>query len=194
MKGRDTGCQVHGNVLSGGQPAIRGGNFAAYIYAMKSLLFASLLAVIVGLYAFTVPDPVNGAWRITEVQTVRKDGTVTSVRPVESLVLFADGYYSFCWSSERNPLRSWQQTDSARLARAGQMIVNAGTYRVEGSQLITSASVALSPMFTGGAAGFQYTRSGDTLVLRGTGVISAEGIQHPVYAGGGYIITRMVKL
>jgi virginiamycin A acetyltransferase len=44
---------------------------------------------------------------------------------------------------------------------------------------------------------FEFTgdcsMSGDTFILTGTNVLSVDGVQHPVYAGGGRIVNKLVR-
>ena len=136
----------------------------------------------------------DGAWNVVEVQTIRADGQVTSVKPRESLVLFAHGHYSFCWTSRESSVHTWQIADSERVARFNQTLINAGTYTVSDSLLITHAQFALTPKFTNGTATFRCTLSGDSLTLTGLSVVSADGVLHPIYAGGAHIVNKLVKV
>lgn len=135
----------------------------------------------------------DGAWRVVEVQRVQANGQVTVSKPVQSLALFSRGYYSFCWTTQPSQSPTWQMADSERVARFNASLVNAGTFKVSGSTLETHADVALIPKFTGGIATFLYSFSKDTLVLTGTSVLSPDGMLHPVYAGGGHIVNKLVR-
>ena len=42
----------------------------------------------------TPPDSLNGAWRLVEMRVIAPDGTSVAVPVHESLIIFADGYYS----------------------------------------------------------------------------------------------------
>ncbi|ULQ56962.1 hypothetical protein KJS94_01975 [Flavihumibacter rivuli] len=136
----------------------------------------------------------EGVWRIVEVRTFKKDGTSTVVMPKESQVIFSKGYYSLCWSTHESAIAGWQQPDSARLNRMGQMLVNAGGYELKGARLVTRAGFALNPMFVNGVAEFMLDYVGDTLVLKGTNVVSASNIQHPLYASGSYVVNKLVRM
>jgi len=136
---------------------------------------------------------VDGAWTIAEVQTIKANGDRTSVFPKESQVLFTGNNYSFAWTSHTTTQRSWQMTDSARLSRLNQTIVNDGTFELVDSILYTKAVFAMNPMFVDGLAKFKCSFNGDTLILTGVSLASSENILHPVYAGGSHIVNKLVS-
>ena len=135
---------------------------------------------------------VEGAWRVVEVQTFRPNGQVTSIVPSESVVLFASGHYSFCWTSHQSLSQGWQISDTERVVRFNSTLINAGTYEFADSHLVTHAQFALQPKFVGGSATFRVIMSGDTLVLSGTNVLAADNTQHPTYAAGAHIVSKLV--
>ena len=136
----------------------------------------------------------DGAWAIVEVQTVKANGTVTSVFPIESEAVFAHNYYSFCWTSHHSTTRSWQMTDSVKLDRINQSIVNSGTYEVKDSLLTTKAIFAMNPVFVNGLSKFKCSFNGDTLILTGLNVSSSDNIPNPLYASGSHIVNKLVRL
>ena len=158
----------------------------------------TLAAVFLFLTSFTLPSApersFEGAWKIAEVRTIRADGQSTVVKPRESLVLFANGYYSFCWTSHQSSAQAWQIADSERVARFNQMLVNTGTYTVSESLLVTHAQFAQVPKFVGGTAAFRWALSNDTLVLTGVNVLSADNILHSIYAAGGHVVNKLVRI
>lgn len=136
---------------------------------------------------------INGVWRIVEVQTVRNGNVVASVYPIESQAIFVQNKYSFCWTTHSASLRSWNLTDSVKLSRFNQSIVNTGSFLLKDSVLITKAIFAMHPMFTNGEAKFKYSFVGDTLVLSGTSVMSSDNVPNPVYANGSHFVTKLIK-
>lgn len=124
---------------------------------------------------------------------IRPDGSATIIQPQESLALFATGYYSMYWTSHQPSNHSWQVADSEKIARFNASLFNGGTYKISGSVLETRADVAQVPMFTSGSATFRMAFSADTLVLTGINVVSVDGVQHPLYAGGGHVVNKLVK-
>jgi hypothetical protein len=137
---------------------------------------------------------IDGAYSIVEVQTVKSDGSLTSVFPNESLAFFSNNYYSFCWTSNISAVHTWQMADSIKLSRFNQSIINSGTFDLKDSVLTTKATFALNPMFVNGLAKFKCSFVGDTLVLRGLSVFSSDNILHPVYTNGSYIVSKLLKV
>lgn len=160
-------------------------------------LFA-IIAIVITTMLFSLGTKkkfsIEGAWKIVEVQVVKSDGRLTATFPKESEAIFFNDYYSFCWTSHNPTLRSWQMTDSVKLKRFDQSIINTGTFRFKDSILTTKATFALNPMFVNGLAQFKCSFVGDTLVLRGLSVLSSDNIPHPVYANGSYIVNKLLKV
>jgi hypothetical protein len=62
------------------------------------------------------------------------------------------------------------------------------------SILSTKAKLSMSLMFTNGLAKFKCTTIGDTLVLKGLSVVSADNISHPAYANGTHFVSKLVRV
>lgn len=162
----------------------------------KLILIPGMTLVTILLFSFHQRPKIklDGAWSIVEVQTVKKDGSSTSTFPIESQVIFSGSYYSFCWTSHSTTLRSWQMSDSMKLLRLNQSIINSGTFELKESVLTTKAAFAMNPMFVNGSATFDCSYRGDTLILTGTNLTSSENIQNPLYAGGSHIINKLIRI
>lgn len=163
--------------------------------AKKNILLYSILAL------FTMPSftsknelSIEGAWSIVEVQTVKRDGTSTSTFPKESIAVFSNKYYSFCWTSHFSSTRGWQMQDSVKLSRFNQSIINVGNFELKDSILTTSAIFAINPMFVNGVAKFKCYFKSDTLFLKGLNVISSDNISHPVYANGSHFVNKLLRI
>ena len=167
---------------------------------MKNKLFKLphtifILAILSFLsFTFSKKISVDGAWTIVEVQTIKSDGSSSKVFPIESHAFFMNKNYSFCWTNQISKSRNWVMTDSLKLARFNQSIVNSGTYELKDSILTTKAKFAMNPMFTNGIAKFKCSTKGDTLILKGLNVISSDNKQHPAYKNGAYFVTKLVKI
>ena len=167
---------------------------------MKNKLFKSSITIfilaILSFLSFTLSKKitVDGVWTIVEVQTIKSDGSSSKVFPIESHAFFMNKNYSFCWTTQVSKSRNWAMTDSLKLDRYNQSIVNTGTFELKDSILITKAEFAMNPMFTHGIAKFKCSTKGDTLILKGLNVISSDNIQHPVYKNGAYFVTKLVKI
>jgi hypothetical protein len=160
-----------------------------------SIILVLVLTSIVSSFILKKKFSIDGVWSIVEVQTVKSDGIKSSIFPKESIAIFADKHYSFCWTSHSPTIRSWQLPDSVKLSRFNQSIVNTGTFTFKDSILTTKAAFAMSPMFSnGGVAKFKCSFNGDTLVLRGLSVVSSENVSHPAYASGSHFVSKLVKI
>lgn len=137
---------------------------------------------------------VDGVWSFVEVQTVKPNGTFTSVFPKEGIAIFSNNYYSICWTSHVSNAQTWQIADSTKLNRFNQSIINTGIFELKDSILITKATFAMNPKFANGLAKFKCSFIGDTLVLTGLSVYSSDKIPHPVYAGGSHIVNKLLKI
>lgn len=155
---------------------------------------ASAVSILLSAFTVTKKIRLEGAWKIAEVQTVKKDGTVSISTPVESLALFHNGYYSFCWTGQQGAPHTWQQSDSLKLARLSQSIINTGTYTTDGSVLTTKPMFAANPAFVNGKASFNCSFHGDTLILTGTNLLSADNEQNPVYVAGSHVVNKLLPL
>ncbi len=144
------------------------------------------------------PPSVEGAWNLVGLELVSADGEVTQVPTYENLVLFTGGYYSMAFSrgDHRSPFFSerWGATEEEQLDRWSLIIVNAGTYEMTESELITHPLFALVPEFVGGSARHAYVVTEDEFVLTVTGIVSADGIENPQFTDGSTWVYRMERI
>ncbi len=110
-----------------------------------------------------------GVWRVAEVRTVTADTESINSDPLPGLYIFTDGYYSAVWSTSDKPRQMyadrWQPTAAEKIAAYDSIVVNAGTYELSQSELITRPQLARVPGFGGGRAVWNYRIDGDTLYL-----------------------------
>jgi hypothetical protein len=113
----------------------------------------------------------------------------------ESLLLFADGYYSIgcAFGGERTPpyANRWHASEREKVARFSSLIVNAGSYRTSGSRIDARPDFALAPEFVAGEAVFFYDFAGDTLELTWEQSIAFDGLEYP--SGGTVTLLRLVR-
>lgn len=128
-------------------------------------------------------DPLNGAWRLASMHLVFVDGRRVELSTHENLFIFADGYYSIGYAfgdSVSVPYAErWHPSDSEKTARFSSVIVNAGSYRLSGSELQARPLFALAPEFVGGEGVFSYSFSADTLELTWERSIAFDGMEYP---------------
>lgn len=148
------------------------------------LAFAALAAGVVACSgrAPAPQDPVQGAWRVVTMHLVSSDGGIVEVPAHESLILFADGYYSIGYAFGDGSVpyaERWHPSDSEKVARFGSMIVNSGSYRVSGSRIDARPLFAVAPEFVGGQGVFSYAFAADTLVLTWERSLASDGLEYP---------------
>lgn len=165
---------------------------------MKSLRIA--LPLLVAVFACQAPGQTNevpetaqpsgieGAWRITSIQAVSPTGETSALPSQESLILFFNGYYSVAYSRHESPspyfAERFNATDEERIDRLTALTVNTGTYELTPGKLTMHPLFALTPEFEGGTAESNYEISGNELTLTYTNVVSADGVQSPIFAAG----------
>ena len=160
----------------------------------------AIAGLVVGLFgcseqSASPPDPLNGTWRLATMHLVFADGKRIEVPPHESLFIFADGYYSMGYTfGNSDPVpyaERWHPSDSEKVARFGSVIVNAGSYRLSGSQAYARPLFALAPEFVGGEGVFSYALQADTLDLTWERSIAFDGLEYP--SGGTVTLLRLVR-
>jgi hypothetical protein len=167
---------------------------------MKRGMLLVLGAVVVAAGCTEQPsrpsDPLNGAWRLAEMDWISGAGDTVSFATRESFVLFADGYYSIGYAFGSRSLTGyaerWHPTDEEKVARFGSIIVNSGSYRTLGSRIEAKPLFALAPEFVGGRAEFSFTLEGDTLALTWEKSIAFDGLEYP--SGGAVTLLRLVRV
>lgn len=162
-------------------------------FTIPFLAFSAILLFLLLNFTQSKKISVEGNWRVVEVKTIKPDGTFSKVFPKESQAFFYKKNYSFCWTTQVSKNRNWTMTDSLKLDRFNQSIVNTGTFELKDSTLVTKAEFAMNPMFTKGIATFKCSMKGDTLILKGLNVISSDNIQHPAYKNSSYFVSKLVK-
>jgi len=141
------------------------------------------------------PASLEGAWRLVAMQLISADGTRTTVPTHESLVIFAEGYYSIAYAFGRDSAvgyaQRWHPSDGEKVARFSSMIVNAGSYRTRGSRIDACPLFALAPEFIGGEGVFSYSFTADTLDLTWERSIARDGLEYP--SRGTVTLLRLVR-
>ena len=143
----------------------------------------------------TPATPLEGAWQVVEMRQELPDGTGYDLHPRESFVLFAGTDYSIAWAygDGPSPLYSerWKPTEEERLARFGSMLVNSGTFELDGDRMVAHPRFALAPELVGGEVRFRFSFSRDTLRLSWDETISVDGVPYP--SGGASTVLRLVR-
>jgi hypothetical protein len=140
----------------------------------------------------------DGVWHLLSSETIGPDGRRYPGRTYESLLLISHGHYSMNWAF--GPQKSdyfakrFNPTDAERLARYNAMLVNAGSFELDGRVLTIRPKFALVPEFVGGVGEFEYSLRGETLELVWRKIESADGIPDPNTSGGVRYVGRWQRV
>jgi hypothetical protein len=141
-------------------------------------------------------DPLNGAWGLVSMHLILADGKSIEIPVHESLIIFADGYYSigYAFGDGGSILyeERWHPSDSEKVARFGSVIVNAGSYRLDGSRIDARPLFALAPEFVDGEGVFSFAFKADTLELTWERSVAFDGLEYP--SGGTVTLLRLVRI
>jgi len=139
-------------------------------------------------------DPLDGAWRLVTMRLIPADGKSFDLPVRESLIIFADGYYSLDYAfgdSAAAYAERWRPSESEKIARFSSIIVNSGSYRLDGSRIDARPLFALAPEFVGGEGVFSYAFKADTLELTWERSIAFDGLEYP--SRGTVTLLRLVR-
>ena len=143
----------------------------------------------------TPVTPLEGSWRVVEMHQAYPDGSAQPLHARESFFLFAGSDYSIAWTYGDGPsplyTERWKPTEEERLARFGSMLVNAGTFEVDGDRMVAHPRFALAPELVGGEVRFRFSFVGDTLRLSWDETWSVDGVPYP--SDGASTVLRLVR-
>lgn len=71
------------------------------------------------------------------------------------------------------------------------MLVNSGTFAVDGDRMVARPRFALAPELVGGEIRFRFSFTGDTLRLSWDETVSVDGVPYP--SGGASTVLRLVR-
>ncbi len=114
-------------------------------------------------------NPLLGAWDVVSVAWVSAEQTHTIEAAQPGMFLFNADHYALMWSpknSPRTPFKNLSKpTDEEILAGFRSIVFNAGTYEVDGNEMVASARVAKVPGFAGGQLFYRFEFKGQLLQL-----------------------------
>lgn len=146
----------------------------------------------IGEYQEGHSKEIAGVWQVKEITRQGSSAPVT-VKSVPSLVIFARSHYSMVWvfgaEDQKVFAKRWQPTDAEKIRRFDSLVVNSGTYELEGNTLIAHPVVARIPDFVGGKLVCEYHIEKDTMTLKFLDEYSFDGVQAPWVASGGLVLT-----
>jgi hypothetical protein len=135
---------------------------------------------------------VVGVWQVKEI--ARQDGSgPIAGEPLPSIFIFTPRHYSMVWVFGAEPQGSfaerWNPTDAEKIRRFDSLVVNSGTYEIDGNTLIAHPVIARIPDFMGGKLICEYHIEKDTMRLKFVDEYSFDGVQAPWVKSGGLILT-----
>lgn len=126
-------------------------------------------------------NPLHGVWSMTAVNPGGGGAPIDPSQP--GLFIFTEGYYSEVSSlgADPRPLSAagFNPTSKEKVAQYDTIIVNAGTYEVDGPTIIFRPMVAKTPEFIGGHSTMDFQITGDVLTLTVQSVVAADGVSAP---------------
>lgn len=137
-------------------------------------------------------NDIVGVWMVKEVARQRRSEPITD-KPLPSIIIFTLNHYCMVWAFGKEPQRPftarWNPTDAEKIERFDSLVVNSGTYEIEGNTLIAHPIVARIPDFMGGKLICEYHIENNTLKLKFLDEYSFDGVQAPWVASGGLVLT-----
>ena len=122
---------------------------------------------------------VVGVWQVKEIARQGGSGPITD-KPLPSIIIFTRSHYSMVWVFDTEPPRSfatrWSPTDAEKIERFDSLVVNSGTYEVEGNVLTAHPIVARIPEFVGGTLTCEYRIENDVMELKFIDEYSYDGV------------------
>ena len=127
--------------------------------------------------AATSASPLEGAWVVTSLQSSEGEA-IDPAGPGQ--FIFLDGRYSAVYTvgvtERRKSEKAFDPTEEEMVEQYDTIIVNSGTYQVEGNELTLRPLVAKSPEYIGGSSTMEFGVDGDTLTTKIRQLTSANGI------------------
>lgn len=140
-----------------------------------------------------------GVWRVEELQFISPADTSTNPSPLPSQAIFTASHYSLVWMPGTTGMRAFQQrwvpTDSEKIQRYGEIVVNSGVYTVDNDSLITLHPVVsrVPEFMDGGRLLCGYHTVGDTLWLTSLDEYSFDGVLAPWAEAGNRVALKLVR-
>jgi len=142
--------------------------------------------------AASSPNELSGAWSLVAVDPGGGAPVIAPSQP--GLYIFTDTHYSGVFAPGPEPrvgsAVSFQPTEEEIIAQYQTIIVNTGTYEVDGSTITFRPMLAKSPEFVGGHQTSTFRIQSDTLVLSEQATLASDG-SSPPQAGGTLTLVRV---
>lgn len=157
--------------------------------SLKQRLFIVQIVLLICITASCNPDylkkknPLIGVWKVIETSVIDSEGESKNLYEHPSLYVFYEEYYCMVMvlgDDARTEFKDpWNPTDDEKRAAYDSILVNAGTYELRDSVIITRPIIARVPNFVGGEAYYEYKLQNHALTLIMFNEVSSEGIPQP---------------
>ncbi|KPK70799.1 hypothetical protein AMJ87_08265 [candidate division WOR_3 bacterium SM23_60] len=136
---------------------------------------------------------VVGVWQVREIALQDGSGPIAD-KSFPNIIIFTRRHYSMMWvfgaKTQRSFAERWNPTNAEKIERFDALVVNSGTYEINGSTLTAHPIVARIPEFVGGTLICEYRLENDTMRLKFVDEYSYDGVQAPwVASGKGLMLT-----
>ena len=128
----------------------------------------------------TASGPLEGVWTVVAVEPAG----AAAIEPSQpGIYIFADDHYSAVYAPGPEPrvksATSFSPTSEEMVEQYRSIIVNSGSYEVDGDSFTLRPMIAKSPGFVGGHLNGTYSVTGDTLTLRHEQLFDVDGVELP---------------
>jgi hypothetical protein len=167
---------------------------------MKDLLRLLVLfaVMLVGpISGVLAQDSVEGVWQVSRIE--RDSNVEPNINPQPGIVIFTEKHYSMVITARGSGMQSynkrWAPTDVEKLKRSSELMVNSGTYELDGSQLTAHPIAAKDPDLIGGVLVYKINWSNGDLILTYMDEYSFDDVQFPAVQNSGgklhFTLTRI---
>ncbi|MDD9895081.1 MAG: hypothetical protein OXU24_04740, partial [Gammaproteobacteria bacterium] len=123
----------------------------------------------------------------------------TNSSPLPRQAIFTPSHYRLIWMPGETAMREfttrWVPTEEEMSKRYGEIVVNSGTYTIDGESLVLRPTVSRVPEFMdGGALYYEYAIEDDRLFLSSYDEYSYDGVQTPRVAQGNTVKLILEKV
>jgi hypothetical protein len=154
---------------------------------MSRMVLALIIALVIMVgcteRSTSQSDPLHGAWHVATMYLISADKDTIEILINESLIIFGEGYYSVAYAFGENKdstfAERWHPNGKEKIDRYSSLIVNTGSYQINGSHLYARPLFALAPEFIKGQAVFSFKFVEETLELTWEKSIAFDGLEYP---------------
>jgi hypothetical protein len=142
-------------------------------------------------------DSVEGVWQVSRID--RDSNAEPNINPQPGIVIFTEMHYSMVITPRGSGMQSyskrWAPTDVEKLKRSSELMVNSGTYELDGSQLTAHPIAAKDPDLIGGVLVYKVNWSNGDLILTYMDEYSFDDVQFPaVETSGGKLHFTLTRI